>query len=226
MLIYTAMGSLFFRGSLMVTVASLVLGLIFFRLFTPFADLKETKAREDDLFTITLSLIITLWIGKIVTHLFLFIKNPQAVLAYPADKYALYAGLVMTGIYIFWHYSRKEEKRPWPDVLLAALMVIISGQFLFGFLTNIFSLQPSSISYIAMYAVLLVVLLFGKGRVSRSILAFSLLSLMGAGHFILGFFWKGALFQFYPGAVFWIIILLAGVVGLIYESRRTAKIDI
>lgn len=73
---------LLLRGSMVVTVVSLVLGLIFFRLFTPFPTFEETKAREDDLFTITLSLIITVWLSKIVTKFVLFIKNPQAALAY------------------------------------------------------------------------------------------------------------------------------------------------
>ena len=179
----------------------------------------RNEAREDDLFTITLSLIITLWIGKIVTNFPLFIKNPQAGLAYPAGKYALYAGLVMTGIYIVWHYSRKGESRPWPDVLLAGLMVIISGQFLYGFFNFVFEMEPVKISYLIFYSILLIVMIFTKGLMDRTVLAFGLLAVFAAGQVILGFFWKGYLFQFLPGPIFWFIIMLAGLYGLLYQRR-------
>lgn len=220
MILYMAGGSFIFRGPMLVTILSLVLGLVFFRIFSPFPSLKETKAREDDLFTITLSLIITLWIGKIITNFPLFIKNPQAGLVYPAGKYALYAGLVMTGIYIVWHYSRKGESRPWPDILLSSLMVIISGQFLFGFFNFVLGMQSVNIAYLIFYAILLIIMIFAKGRVDRTFFAFGLLAAFAVGQIILGFFWRGYLFQFYPGLIFWIILLLFGLYGLSVKKRK------
>jgi|GEM_PF-3763476 len=212
---------LLLRGSMVITVVSLVFGLVFFRLFTPFPTLEETKAREDDLFTITLSLIITVWLGKILTKFILFIKNPQAVLAYPADKYVLYTALLMTGIYIVWQFKRKGDSRPWPDVLLSGLMVIIMGQFLYGFLSMILALQPSKVIYLGFYAVLLVGLVLFRMKIPRVYLAFSLLSTWALVHFVLGFFWTGSLFQFYVGPVFWGIVLIIGVIGMTFEKRRS-----
>lgn len=133
----------------------------------------------------------------------------------------LYTALVMTGIYLIWHFKRKGESRPWPDILLAGLMVMIMGQFLYGFLSMILVLQPSKVVYLGFYAILLIGLVLFRMKVQHSQLAFGLLSIWSLGHFVLGFFWTGPLFQFYVGPIFWGILLIVGVLGFVTEKKRS-----
>ena len=69
---------------LLILVASYLFGLLFYYVLDREEKLHKKK-RIDEIISLTIHIILCIWIGKIIVNFQVFMKDPFAILAYPSD---------------------------------------------------------------------------------------------------------------------------------------------
>ncbi len=115
---------------------------------------KVKKKRLDWLFSITIQLVIYIWIAKVIVLFNLVIKDPFAVLAYPSNATILYLALIFTSIHIAVHI--KKNVLPVNEMVEVFVPVLLSTQFIY---VCIQLLQTGRIGFFINAAIVMVLLL-------------------------------------------------------------------
>src|SRR5690625_3925685 len=90
-----------------VLVVSFIIGLIFFYVIHP--DEKAIKKQQlEEVSSQLINFVIFIWIGKIISHIQLFVQDPLAVLAYPSDATAFYTATILFLLTISYRIYRKK----------------------------------------------------------------------------------------------------------------------
>lgn len=90
---------------------------------------KVKRKRLDWLLSITIQLVIYIWIAKVLVLFNLVIKDPVAVLAYPSNATILYVALIFTSIHIAVHI--KKNVLPVNAMVEVFVPVLLSTQFIY-----------------------------------------------------------------------------------------------
>ncbi|MEJ8777475.1 hypothetical protein [Pseudogracilibacillus sp. ICA-222130] len=137
---------------LLVLVASFLFGLLFYYVMDREEKLNKKK-RIDEVISLTIHIIICIWIGKILANFQLFMKDPLAILSYPSDRRALYIALLLVSIYTV--YETFKKKRPFRPIWNTFIPVLLGTLFMYELLQIIVEKNTYYFYYIIIYTILL-----------------------------------------------------------------------
>lgn len=158
--------------SIGIITSSLIIGCISFLVFS---DLKkaEKKVQIERLTSQLINFIIYIWLGKIILNIALFVQDPLAVLAYPANSDAFYLATLFTVMTVIYQSYRKRL-----NILAFSegiIHVILVGLFFYEFIQMTFEGNPYSFGYIILVFCLLIVFFFIRGRTNSFTLVITIL---------------------------------------------------
>ncbi|WP_404450557.1 hypothetical protein LG329_09360 [Virgibacillus necropolis] len=201
-------GPLIIKSSLILLIGSFVVGFIFFRFTSPFSKL-ETKQRIDEIGSILVVFVISLWVGKILTNISTFISDPGAILAYPSDSKAFYVAFLLTLIYgkfkVVKHYQHLLL------LLLSWMYVFLSASFVYEFIQIMVGDGVLTWVYIGLLAVLLIIIILLQEKVTTAQLMFVSILGWSLGQLALSIFHHTSVFQFYLDQGFYGIIAISSI---------------
>lgn len=146
----------------------------------------QRKKQASEIVSQLINFVLFLWLAKVLLKLPLFLQDPLAVLAYPANSDAFYLAALFTGLLIFCQSTkRKIEGEAFAHSLL---QVMLAALFVYEFIQLIWRDHPFSFSYLLVYGPLLLLFHLLQERVSRKIQMASALFAAAAGFFIISFF--------------------------------------
>ena len=137
---------------LLILVASYLFGLLFYYVLDREEKLHKKK-RIDEMISLTIHIILCIWIGKIIVNFQVFMKDPFAILAYPSDRRALYIALILVSIYTV--YETFKKKRPFRPIWNAFIPVLLGTLFMYELLQLIVEKNTYYFYYIIIYTILL-----------------------------------------------------------------------
>ncbi|WP_058308803.1 hypothetical protein [Gracilibacillus massiliensis] len=208
------LGSLVIKTELIITIASFVIGFILFYFLSPF-EKQRTKQLLDTVSNIFLTLIISLWIGKILWNIDVFVKDPMAILTYPSNTLALYLALILTIGYTWWKWIRTFAS--YQDHLYVFTTIFLLASFLNSFMEQIFF--QTNWQYLVGLLILLSYLIAFSGKKATAVLANTML----VGWGILQIFIDAHVFQFAPDLIFYLLIVLLGVLQIVLYYRNGGR---
>ncbi|MBP1970468.1 hypothetical protein J2Z83_002589 [Virgibacillus natechei] len=210
-------GPLVIKSSLVALIGSFLAGFILLWLLSPFSKI-ETKKLIDEVGSLLLTFIISLWIGKILVNFSTFLSDPLAVLAYPSDSSAFYIGFLLTIIYstfkIIKDYSHLQK------ILLSFMYVFLSASFIYEFIRINIGSDVHNWDYLGLLVLLLVIIIVLQERLTTSMLTFIAILGWSIGQLIRTLFTNPTVFQFSLDPWFWIVLILLSFVLLLYHSRK------
>ncbi|SHM65851.1 hypothetical protein [Gracilibacillus kekensis] len=196
------LGSLVIKTELIMIIASFVIGCILFYFLSPF-DKKQTRQLLDTASNILFTLIISLWIGKVLWNIDVFLSDPMAVLTYPSNTMALYLALILTIGYSWWKWIRTF--RSYQGHLYVLITIFLLASFLHSFMEQIFF--QTSWQYLVGLLILLSYLIACSGKKAPGVLANTMLIGWGLLQMII----NAPVFQFAPSLIFYILIVVLGI---------------
>lgn len=192
------------------------MGFIFFRFTSPFSK-SETKQRIDEIGSILVAFVISLWIGKIMTNISTFLSDPGATLAYPSDSKAFYVALLLTII-----YGKVKVVKDYQHVLhllLSWMYIFLSASFVYEFVQITVGDGVLTWGYIGLLTVLLIIFILLQEKVKTPQLLFVSILGWSSGQLALSIFYHTSVFQFYLDQVFYVIIAIGSIVLFIFRKR-------
>lgn len=164
---------------------SFALALLAFYIMSRLSEVQRKK-QASEIVSQLINFVLLLWLAKILLKLPLFLQDPVAVLAYPANSDAFCLAALFTGLLIF--YQSKKKKIQGEVFAHSLLQVILTALFVYEFIQLVWSDHPFSFSYLLIYGSLLLMFHLLQERVSRKIQMGSVLFAAAAGFFIISFF--------------------------------------
>lgn len=107
---------------------SIIVGLLIYYWMRP-SNKEEMKIQFEKVVNFLLNFIIFMWIAKVVLNITIFIKDPLAVLAYPADSTAFYLAIIAS----FTRLVFKQKDLNLFNFLSVLLPVVLTASFMFEF---------------------------------------------------------------------------------------------
>ncbi|MEH6944612.1 hypothetical protein [Bacillus sp. JJ722] len=209
-------GSFVIKSSIVVLIASFIVGLIFFR-FTSLYTKLETKQRIDEVVSLLIAFVASLWIGKILINFSTFLSDPRAILAYPSDSKAFYIAVFFTIIYAKYRLIRNFHH--FLDNLLSFMIVFLSSSLVYEFIYIIWGGSVHTWGYLGLLVILLTLVTVLQGSIPAYKLASITLFGWSLGQLILSIFSSTAVFQFNLNSSFYIIIFICSILLIIYRKR-------
>ncbi|WP_192892934.1 hypothetical protein [Planococcus salinus] len=206
--------------SIFVIVISVAAGIASFYLLDA-ASKEQKKKRIETIISQLVNFVLFLWLAKILLNLSLFIQDPLAVLAYPADSSAFYLAVLFSFGLIFYQ-SRKGTIQAFLFVQ-SIIYVLVTAAFVYEFIQLIWFDNSLSVGNLVLMALLLLLFFFFKERISPSSLFIVVLAAFGIGmgalHLLQPYM---AIFGFLMAPWFIGVFVLTGFV-LIGFSRRKGQ---
>lgn len=163
---------------------SFALALLAFYIMSSLSEVQRRK-QASEIVSQLINFVLFLWLAKILLKLPLFLQDPVAVLAYPANSDAFYLAALFTGLLIF--YQSKKRKIEGDVFAHSLLQVMLTSLFVYEFVQLIWRDSPFSFSYLLVYGSLLLIFHLLQGRASRKVQISSVLLAGAAGFFIISF---------------------------------------
>ncbi|MFY3792176.1 hypothetical protein ACOQFO_10930 [Ureibacillus sp. MALMAid1270] len=107
---------------------SIIVGLLIYYWISP-SNKEEMKIQFEKVVNFLLNFIIFMWIAKVVLNITIFIKDPLAVLAYPADSTAFYLAIIAS----FTRLVFNQKNLNLFNFLSVLLPVVLTASFMFEF---------------------------------------------------------------------------------------------
>lgn len=127
----------------------------------------EKRKQLDQTTSIVINFVIFIWLGKIATHLPIFVRDPLAVLAYPSNQVAFYVATFFFIVYFL--IQTKREKIIGEDVFPVVIPVLFVTQFVYELIQFLYMKEKSALPLVIFLAVLVIIDLFLKERTKRRI---------------------------------------------------------
>ncbi len=172
------LGPLIIRSDIVMTMLSLIVGVIVLLWLSPFSK-KQQKIVLNEISSLGILFIIFLMISKSLLNFDVFINDPRAVLSYPSNSNAFHLALVGVGIWILWKFVYRKQVHHLRDTGIALMYVLFSALFIYNFFELIWggSSQPSTLINLGVYGGLLALITVRKGSILLPTSAFILSSL-------------------------------------------------
>ncbi len=136
---------------------------------------KETKKIHiEQMISELINFVIFIWLGKMITNITLFVKDPLAVIAYPSDSKALYIAVLLSGITLF--IKSKKGKIHAIALFESFLPVFLTGSFLYEFIQIVWLNKGGTIGYFILITILLVLYFSIRDRLGTNVLFIIFLS--------------------------------------------------
>ncbi|OZU88621.1 hypothetical protein CIL03_09995 [Virgibacillus indicus] len=204
--------------SIGIIVISIAAGLIFFYLVSDLSR-KKRKLLIEEMVAQLINFIIFIWLGKIILNVFIFIKDPLAILAYPSDSDAFSIALLFSAIVLIYKSKRKEI-----DVFLlieSFLSVFLVASFLYEFIQLVWNNNTYSLGNLGLFTVLLVLYLLIRDRVPVSKVIIVMLIGFSAGILLLSYIQPFAtVFGYIMAPWFVSLFFIISLSTIIYQQRK------
>ena len=200
------LGPFVLKSYIVVLIISFLLAVLFFRFTSPHSK-NVQKALNNYIESLVLTLVVSIFIAKIILHFPLFTEDPMAVLAHPSDANVFYIAFLFTILFGTWKWRKIELDVG--DVLLAFIQIFAVAAFVYE-LAQLLWENKVNIMYITVL-VLMVILSYLFHRKMSSLLSASILLLIwGSTQLILPIFTETSLFQYTVAPAFYSVIFLVG----------------
>ncbi|MRH43483.1 hypothetical protein GH741_12420 [Aquibacillus halophilus] len=207
-------GPFVIKSSLVILIASFIIGVIFFRLVSPFS-YSETKKRLDDVGNLLIVFVISVWIGKILVNFSTFINDPIAILAYPSGSQAFYIAIIFSAIYL--KYKAIVDIQHLVHLLFSWMIIFITSSFVYEFIQVIWGSNVMTSGYYSgLLFFLLVSIILLQGILSTETLTLLALIVWSLGQLLLSVFFTTTVFQFYLDRGFYLSVFLISITVIIY----------
>ncbi|KGX84872.1 hypothetical protein [Pontibacillus marinus] len=180
-------GPLIIRSDIVLTVLSLLVGVIVLLWLSPLSK-KQQKVVLNEISSLGILFILSLMIGKSLLNFDVFINDPRAVIAYPSNSNAFYLALFGVGIWILWKLVYHKQVHHLRNTGIAWMYVFFSALFMYDFFELIGGGSPHLITLInlGIYGGLLALTTFIKDSILLPTSTF-ILSLLFLNHSIFFF---------------------------------------
>lgn len=197
-----------------ILVGSFLVGLLFFYMTSPLSKEKK-KLHIDQVVSQLINFVIFIWLGKVIDHFNLFIKDPLAVLAYPSNASAFY---IATLLFLLWMgYQVNRKKLQITSFMKAFVPVLLAASFVYEFI-QLTMYEKNTLLYLALLMILLVVYVFRTKEFSSQLL---LLMIWAIGQIIVSFFVPFVtIFDFIISRYFFVGIIILCIALYSYNVRR------
>ncbi len=198
-------GPFVIKLDLLFMIISFLLGVIFLYVLSPYSK-ENTKKAIDSTTNLLFTLVVAIWIGKILLNIQGFIADPIAILAYPSNTNALYIGIVLTLLFSRWKWVKTSTQ--YFDSLFSWNLVFITAQFSYTFLQHIFY----SSQWLNVIGLLVLVMYIVYVSNKKSVMFIGTTTLIGWSliQIILNPLTYTAVFQFSPHFTFYVFLILVG----------------
>ncbi|WP_163530766.1 hypothetical protein [Halobacillus ihumii] len=211
-------GPLIIKSSFIVLLGSFILGFFFFRIIGPFSKL-ETKQRLNELISLLIVFVISLWIGKIIINFSTFLSDPRAILAYPSNSEAFYIALLFTLIYT--EYKLIDHYQEFLVLLLSFIYVFLSASFVNEFIHITWGYGVEDWGYLMLLVTLLIVLILLQGKITIAQLTSVSIWGWSLGQWFLSVFYQTSVFQFDLDQWFYSVTFISSIILFFYRKRVT-----
>lgn len=110
---------------------SFIGGFVLFYLTSPLTK-DHKKLQMEEMVNQIINVVLFLWLSKIILNITVFVKDPIAILAYPANSHALYLAIGLTMLTIA--YKGLRKKTSVSQFLFSFIPVFIAASFLYEFM--------------------------------------------------------------------------------------------
>ncbi|PAV29608.1 hypothetical protein CIL05_09525 [Virgibacillus profundi] len=130
---------------------------------------KEQKKKQmEELISQLVNFVIFIWLGKIIWHLSVFIKDPLAILAYPSNSDSFYiAVLFIAGLLVYKSFRKQLNVLTFMESFLHVFLV---ASFLYEFIQFVWNNNPYAFGYLILLSVLLILYFLLSRRITGSLL--------------------------------------------------------
>ncbi|MFC4025308.1 hypothetical protein ACFOUV_16040 [Oceanobacillus longus] len=150
-----------------ILVLSFAAGIISFYIMSDLPK-EEKKKQIDELISQLVNFVLFIWLGKILLHFSIFIKDPLAILAYPANSDSFY--LAALGIVIVLFYKSFRKQLNVLALMKSFLHVFLVASFLYEFIQFVWYNNPYAFGYLIVLAILLLLYFLLYRRITASLL--------------------------------------------------------
>ncbi len=202
------LGPFVIKVDLVFMFVSFVLGFLFFYGVSPYEKGKR-RGLLDRVSNILITLVVSIWIGKVVLQWSTFLSDPIAILAYPANTNAFYIAIIITILFSKWRWISTINQ--YYDHLYVFNTVFLAASFIYSFLHHIFY-QTNWLYLIGLLLLLFFIIYYSD---KKSPITISNTTLIGWG--LLQTVIQTTIFQFSPHVIFYMLLVMIGVLqGYIY----------
>ncbi|KAB2494215.1 hypothetical protein [Priestia endophytica] len=182
---------------------SIIAGLFIYYWISP-SSKDEKKKQLEEVTDFIVNFVIFMWIGKVILNFSVFIKDPLAVLAYPADSNSFYIAIILSIFRLIY----KQKKMELPIFLSALLPIVLVASFMFEFMQFLQDRNLYSLTNMSFYAILVAIFYYLNEKLSALSLFFILLLSWSIGTLIMFFTQPYVLFFGYLLSLPFILLFL------------------
>lgn len=144
------------------TFFGIIVGLFVYYWMSP-ASKEEKKKQLEEFTDFFLNFIIFIWVGKIIMNISTFIKDPLAVLAYPADSNSFYVAIILSILRLVY----KRKKIHLSIFVNSLLPVVFTASFIYEFIQFLQDGNLYSLTNMIFYMILLTIYYYLSGKISE-----------------------------------------------------------
>ncbi|WP_106497987.1 hypothetical protein [Lentibacillus sp. Marseille-P4043] len=170
--------------SIAIIVLSVIVGLVFYYVLSDETKVRKMKQLEEFASQL-INFVIFIWIGKIILHFSVFIKDPLAILAYPSGSQGFYLAVLFSGFVLA--YKSKRGRINMLAFIASFLPVFLAASFTYEFIQLIWNNNTYSFGYIVLLTILMVSYLLIRGHVTTRTLICLILIGWTTGILVLSF---------------------------------------
>ncbi|MDN4493572.1 hypothetical protein [Ureibacillus aquaedulcis] len=156
--------------SLAALLFSIVAGLLLYYWMMP-ASKEEKKKQMEEVFNFFINFVMFMWVGKVILNFSVFIKDPLAVLAYPANSASFYLAII--GSILLLILKRKKVKLS--AFISILLPVVLMASVIFEFIQFLQDRNFYTLMNLIFYMILVAIFYYFNEHVSELSLFFALL---------------------------------------------------
>lgn len=209
-------GSLVLKTSLLLLVASFVIGILFFWLTSPM-EKKEKNDQIDHVTSILLTFILVLIGSKIILKWSLFIDDPIAVLAFPSESTSFYIAFV--GLLLYVGYLFKVKNKSMVNMSLSFFIVFLMSSFSFLIGQLLVMKTDVSIIELSVHFLLLILWLLLQTKLRNQYLVGMMIIIFGGTKLVLSFYKTMFVFTFPLHSWFYLSLVVLGIVLLLMKKE-------
>lgn len=207
------LGPLVIKSSLVFLILSFVIAFLYFWVSSSLS--KETKKELlNQVESIIITFIISIYIGKMVFHIDILLSDPVAILAYPSNSNAFYIATLLTIIYSF----IKMKTKTLEGVLYAFLQVFISASFVFEFFFLVLGDNGNILYFVILVLLLVTAILLQDKLTPVTISSFTIITWSLGQLVVVSLYGQASIFQFTISPWYFFVSLLIGFLVLILKK--------
>ena len=204
--------------SIGIIIVSFIGAFIFYYVVSPLSRVNKKQVIEE-VISHLINFVIFVWVGKVLLHLPLFVRDPFAVLAYPSNSQAFYVAFLFSAIHLSYKVIRRQFKI-W-SFWFAFVPIFLVASFIYEFIQIVWMDNTIAWPYLGLLLILLISFMVSLDRWPESIVIFILMIGWNVGKVILAFALPfTTIFGYTMSLWFLVILLIVNITLLLYYRKR------